>query len=158
MLVMNQINYKDLNARQKENYNYHKVSAVLADYGYTTIRLSDDWQGADFVAMHISGVEFLRVQLKGRLTISKKYEGKQLHITFSDGTDWYLYPHDDVMHAILQDKKVGKTKSWDFGMYTFPKLGKAQQKMLEPYKVKSLPLPLEDYHHAKRKADCPADR
>ncbi len=63
---------KDLNARQKENYNFQKISAVLADYGFVTLRLSDDWNGADFIALHKSG-ESLRVQLKARLSFSRKY-------------------------------------------------------------------------------------
>ena len=36
--------YRDLNSRQQENYNFQKVSAVLADYGFATLRLSADWQ------------------------------------------------------------------------------------------------------------------
>jgi hypothetical protein len=70
------------NARRKENYNYHKVSALLADYGFTTLRLSDDWQGADFIAQHIDGRQFVKVQLKGRLYFGKKYVGKELFVAF----------------------------------------------------------------------------
>ena len=44
------ITYSSLNPRQKENYNYQKLSALLADYGFVTMRLSDDWQGADMIA------------------------------------------------------------------------------------------------------------
>jgi len=29
----------------------HKVAAALADYGYNSMRLNDDWQGADFIAI-----------------------------------------------------------------------------------------------------------
>jgi hypothetical protein len=29
------VSYKALNARQRENYNFQKVSAVLADYGFS---------------------------------------------------------------------------------------------------------------------------
>ena len=54
-LELTRIRYADLNARQKENYNFQKVSAVLADFGFTTLRLTDDWQGADFIAQHIDG-------------------------------------------------------------------------------------------------------
>jgi len=43
------IDYKTLNSRQKENCNFQKVSAALADYGFVTLRLSDDWQGADLL-------------------------------------------------------------------------------------------------------------
>ena len=50
---LQKITYADLNSRQRENYNFQKVSALFADYGFTTMRLSDDWQGADFIAQHI---------------------------------------------------------------------------------------------------------
>ena len=66
------IDYEDLNSRQKENFNFQKVSAVLADYGFLTLRLSADWQGADFIAHHVSGDWYLKVQLKGRLTVDTK--------------------------------------------------------------------------------------
>ena len=89
-LQLNRIDYRELNARQKENYNYQKHSAVLADYGFVTLRLSDDWQGADFIAQHIDGETFLKVQLKGRAVVDKKYEGKDLYIAFSGGSSWYL--------------------------------------------------------------------
>jgi hypothetical protein len=71
---MEKINYNDLNSKQKENYNYHKVAAALADYGYDSMRLNNDWQGADFIA--VKDDEMLKVQLKGRFTIDKKYIGK----------------------------------------------------------------------------------
>lgn len=60
-MQLKKIAYTRLHARQKENFNYQKLSAVLADYGFVTLRLSDDWQGADFIAQHIDGKQFLRV-------------------------------------------------------------------------------------------------
>ena len=60
-VIFTRVDYKKLNARQKENYNFQKVSAFLADYGYVTLRLSDDWQGADFIAYHVNGESFLKV-------------------------------------------------------------------------------------------------
>ncbi|MDA9183252.1 hypothetical protein N9O26_00800 [Flavobacteriaceae bacterium] len=39
---LHKIHYKDLNSRQKENYNYHKVASALADYGYDCMRLNND--------------------------------------------------------------------------------------------------------------------
>ena len=59
--------YEDLNSRQQENYNFQKLAGVLAEFGYNCIRLSDDWEGADFLALHNDGATTLRVQLKGRL-------------------------------------------------------------------------------------------
>lgn len=67
-LKLTLVDYRMLNARQQENYSYYKVSAVLAECGFSTMRVSDDWQGADFIAQHIDGETFLKVQLKGRLS------------------------------------------------------------------------------------------
>ncbi len=52
MSKLTKIRYDDLNARQQENYNFHKAACVLAEYGYNCIRLSDDWEGADFLVYH----------------------------------------------------------------------------------------------------------
>ena len=41
------VDYSKLNAKQKENFNFHKVAAALADYGYDSMRLNNDWEGAD---------------------------------------------------------------------------------------------------------------
>jgi hypothetical protein len=97
---LEKIEYAKLNARQKENFNFQKISAVLADYGFVTMRLSDDWQGADFIALHIDGETVLRVQLKSRLTFQKSYCGKGLWIAFGNGDEWFLYPHDDLLKTI----------------------------------------------------------
>src|SRR5438093_1434095 len=120
------IQFSDLNARQKENFNYQKFSAVLADYGYVTLRLSDDWQGADFIAQHIDGATFLRVQLKSRLSFDKKFQGKGLYIAFPDPDResewWYLYPHDELLGKF---PRIEATEAWiQHGSYTFASLGK----------------------------------
>ena len=82
-LRLDKVVYQDLNAKQKESYNFQKLSSVLADYGYTTYRMFDDYNGADLHAVRISG-EVVKIQLKGRLTIDRKYLNKQLYIAFSD--------------------------------------------------------------------------
>ena len=64
-MALSRIAYHDLNARQQENYNFVKLSAVLADYGFVTMRLSADWQGADLIAQHVDGATFLKIQLSG---------------------------------------------------------------------------------------------
>ena len=65
------VTYEDLKPKQKENYNFAKISAVLADYGYVTMRISDDWEGADFIAHHHDGT-FLKVQLKSRNRVPRE--------------------------------------------------------------------------------------
>jgi len=133
---LERIRYSSLNSRQKENFNFQKISAVLADYGFVTLRLSDDWQGADFIAQHIDGATFARVQLKGRLTFDKKYSGKDLWVAFSDGESWFLYPHDELLERVLKVTDIGSTTSWsDRGGYSFPRLSKQLRELLETYRI-----------------------
>ena len=87
---MKKIEYSELNSRAKEMYNFQKVSAKLADYGFTTMWLNNDWQGADFIAVHVDGITDIKVQLKGRLSFDKKYIGKNIYICFRDNEDFYL--------------------------------------------------------------------
>lgn len=130
------VRYDDLNPRQQENYNFQKVSAILADYGFVTMRLSDDWQGADFIAHHVDGETLLRIQLKGRLSFAKKYEGKGLHVVFRDGAQWHLYPHDELLDRVLAETNVANTQSWrETGEYTYPRLSQQLRTFLEPYRI-----------------------
>jgi hypothetical protein len=106
---MEKVDYKKLNSKQKESYNYQSIAGVLAQYGYTTYRMHDDYHGSDFHAVHIDG-HVLKVQLKSRVTIHKKYLGKDIYIGFSnDRKTWYLYPHDQI-HAIITAHSPGAGK------------------------------------------------
>ena len=63
MLV--EIECKLLNAGQKDNLNFKKSSVMLADYGFNSLRLTDDWLGADFLACHVGGGNPIKIQLNG---------------------------------------------------------------------------------------------
>jgi hypothetical protein len=128
------IRYDELTSRQKENFNFQKISAVLADYGFATIRLSDDWCGADFIAQHVDGLKFLKVQLKGRLVFYQKYEGRELHIAFPCGGQWFIYPHDELLPHVLQIANVSRTYANKRG-YSFPTLSRRLRELLEPYRL-----------------------
>ena len=136
MSVFSRVTYSELNSRQQENYNFQKVAGELADYGFNCLRLTDDWQGADFIACHIDGDTFLKVQLKGRLTIDSKYCGKNVYIAFLDNGDCYIYPHDDVMSAILAMDKINNSRAWqDTRAYSWRYLPKWAVAMMSEYKV-----------------------
>jgi hypothetical protein len=105
--MFQRIVYTKLNPRQKENYNFHKAAARLADYGFNSIRLTDDWQGADFIAIHVDGETFFKVQLKGRLTINKKYLGRAIHIAFLHGDELYFYDHDQLVRHVEANGLIG---------------------------------------------------
>ena len=133
--VFERVKYSELNARQQESFNFQKVSAVLADYGFVTILLASDWQGADFIAQHRDGT-FLMVQLKGRLSFAKKYEGRDLYVCFRNGRDWFMYPHDVLLAQVLEQTSMGASASWrQHGGYSFPVLSKTMLNFLEPYRL-----------------------
>lgn len=125
------IKYENLNAKAKEMYNFQKISAKLADYGFTTMWLNNDWKGADFLAVHANGNTFLKVQLKGRLSFDKKYIGKDIYICFISGVDTYLYPHDLILDEI--EHRISD-KTWlAKGTWSTPKLTAENIRLLNPY-------------------------
>jgi hypothetical protein len=135
IIKFQRIRYDLLNARQKEAFNFQKVSAVLADYGYITILLSSDWAGADFIALHLDGTT-RKVQLKGRFTIDKKYLKQDLYICFRDGEQWFIYPHDELVEKVLATSSIAETESWmTGGGYSFPGLSAKLRELLQPYKI-----------------------
>ena len=112
------VNYQELNAKQKENYNYHKVASALADYGYDSMRLNNDWEGADFIA--VKGDDMLKVQLKGRFTIDKKYIGKDLYVAFIESNAVKIYNHDLIVQELSEN--ITESKSWKVnGLYHWGK-------------------------------------
>jgi hypothetical protein len=104
--------YKDLNARQQEAYNFQKVAAALADYGFNCIKLQDDWLGADFLALHKDKELTLKVQLKGRPGVARKYEAKGLHLAFPQRGSWYLIEHDTFLELVREHLDWLSTDSW----------------------------------------------
>ncbi|MEN2426098.1 hypothetical protein [Chromobacterium vaccinii] len=136
MMAWQPVAYEQLNARQKENYNFQKLAAVLADYGFNCLRLTDDWEGADFIACHIDGETFLKVQLKGRLAFDRKYHGKNIHMAFRDGDHFYLYPHDTLLDEVMRLGLIKGSDSWEQkGTYHFPSLPQEQLNLLQSYRI-----------------------
>jgi len=128
---LEKINYDDLNAKAKEMYNYQKVSAKLADYGFTTMWLNNDWQGADFIAVHVDGVTDMKVQLKGRLSFSRKYIGKNIYMCFISNGDIYLYPHDSILNEI--EHRISDKIWLEKGTWNSSKLTNENKQLLKPY-------------------------
>ena len=38
--------YESLNAKQKDIFDFQRSAAMLADYGFNSIKLANDWLGA----------------------------------------------------------------------------------------------------------------
>ena len=121
-----------------ETYNFHKAAAVLAEYGFDCMRLSDDWAGADFLAHHKDSGQTLKVQLKSNLVIAQKYlDDKDLFMCFPlDRTgNWYLIKHSDLIELVCQHSASWlESSSWKHRkMYGSNRGTKEMRKALEPY-------------------------
>lgn len=132
------VSYEDLNAKQKELFNFQKVAARLADYGFNCIKLSDDWQGADFLAYHINGTTTLKVQLKSRATIKHKYRGKDIWIAFPHKGDWYLIEHDRLVEKAGECTPWLLSESWKVRLdgYSSASINQTLLESLSPNKLK----------------------
>jgi hypothetical protein len=128
------VNYNDLNSRQQENFNFAKLAGVLAEYGFTALRLSDDWKGADLIAVHIDGDKDFKVQLKGRLTFERKYLHKNIWIAFRCGETWYLYDHDALFDRVRE--RIERSDSWqERGGYSWPRPPDWAFDLLDTYRL-----------------------
>jgi hypothetical protein len=135
-MKLEKIKYSDLSAKAQETYNFHKIAAILSDFGYNSIWLSNDWNGADFIAVHVDGVSDIKVQLKGGVSFAKKYIGKNLYIGFLENGELYLYPHDEVLEKV--ESAISDRKWLEKGTYFQTKITSRFREILEPYKVERL--------------------
>ena len=124
--------YGQLTGKQQESRNFHKVAAALADYGYDSIRLCDDWEGADFFALHIDGKTVLRVQLKGRFGFDKKYRGKNLWIAFRDNKTGkiFIYQHDKLLSRFIAHFEKNSSDWRNKGKHHFPGVSPENEELL----------------------------
>ena len=132
-IKLTKIEYRTLNSKAQETYNFHKMAAILADYGYNCLWLNDDWNGADCIAVHIDGISDFKIQLKGSISFARKYWAKNIYIAFFEQGDLYIYPHDYIL-AQVENNIADKT--WlEKGTYFQTKITKKFRQILERYKV-----------------------
>ena len=128
------IDYTQLNSRAQENYNADKLGALMADYGYHCMRLSDDFNGADMIALR-EGEETLHIQLKGRVMIKPEYMNKGLYIAFPIKGDFYVLLHDTLVE-ICGERGYLETRAWlEQGKWHVGNPPKAMIEMLQPFKL-----------------------
>ena len=127
-------------SRSKEAFNLAQLGAVLARKQEYLLRLPFDSNGADVLAYNPATLEARPIQLKARVTISKKYQQKPgLWIAFPNWSsesrqDWYLLAHDDLVQ-ILGPEKLEKKDAWSSGG-----LSQAQKRALKEYMIGSIDL------------------
>lgn len=134
-MVFVKIAYEDLNAKQKEIYNYQKVASLLNEYGYNCIKLSDDWEGADFLAYHFTTSVTMKVQLKSRIELSTIYQNKNIFLAFPIKSQWYLIDHDLLLQWYITNTKISNSTTWQQGKYRTEFYSKKMLTYLSTYKI-----------------------
>ena len=134
------VNYRHLTAKQREQYNFQVVAGKLAEYGFNCMKLSDDWQGADFLAYHKDGSNTLKVQLKSRAMISRKYQGKDIWICFPvrnpTSRRWYLVPHEKLIDIVGEHTPWLESDSWvEGGQYSSDRPSRRLLDALAPFVI-----------------------
>lgn len=137
IMKLEKIDYKKLNSKQKEIYNFQIVAGELAEYGFNCIKLADDWNGADFLAYHFAGNKTLKVQLKSRLTVAQKYLGNEIYMAFSVSKTgrWYLILHEKLVQIMRENVGIlGQDICWDGkGEYSTQSPNAKVLQCIEPY-------------------------
>ena len=99
-----------------EVINRNIVVTLLLQHGYNVfLPVYDD--GIDFIVHRRSDDRILKVQLKSRWTIDRKYKGRGIWVAFPYRGDWYLVPHETLMETAPAG--VLNSRSWiDGGKYS----------------------------------------
>lgn len=132
-IKLEKVDYLQLSAKARENYNFHQMAAILSNYGYHCLWLNDDWNGADCIAVHIDGISDIKIQLKGNISFDKKYCGKNLYIAFFEDKELYVYPHDALLAQV--EYLISDKKWMEQGTYFQTKISKRFQEIIKPYNI-----------------------
>ncbi|MFC1609554.1 hypothetical protein ACFL6C_01220 [Myxococcota bacterium] len=114
-----------------EARNAHSLCIALIEQGWIPAKPDYD-EGVDLMAWHEKRGKTRAIQLKGRLTVAKKYLGRGIWLAFPASGWWYMVSHDWVLE---QKPEVKKTKSWKHGgEYNWPRLTAEWSRKLKPYR------------------------
>lgn len=130
---------------EKSRYG-SQVREVINRNTFVSLALAEGFNA--YLPVYDGGVDFIlyreeyglirKVQLKGRWTIDKKYEGRDLWVAFPIETEWYLVPHNAMVDMAEAQGKT-KTASWiEAGLYSTGAPSKAIIKACAPYRFKSI--------------------
>ena len=88
------------------------------------------------LAYHKDGNETLRVHLKGRLTVDRKYCRQGLWMNFPAGGNWRLVEHDELSRIVGKETTWLGTMSWtESGLHHSRRPPRAPLERLAPYRV-----------------------
>lgn len=133
------IDYNKLSGKEQESYNAALLISQMAKWGYLeSQKINGDKHGADLIFYRSSDAKILKVQLKGRVTLSKNYVGKELLVAFRNRKtrEWFLYDHDVVLEKVLSLGYLEGTRSWDkTGGWSWSYCPEWLQRIMDDWKI-----------------------
>ena len=131
--------------------NRNTVASLALERGYD-VYLPVHAGGVDLVLLHRDSGKLIKVQLKGRWTIERKYLGREIWIAFPIDGDWYLMEHDRMVE--LGDRQgYTRNPSWtEKGIWNIPSPSKAVRESCAPYKFAPIDEVEEDAASAEEDA------
>ena len=116
-----------------ELINCNELTAELMARGWNVyLPVYDD--GIDILAMESESDKLLRIQLKSRWTIDKKYQCRNIEKAFSEKGICYLILHDDAV-ALGNKYPYCSSKSWtrDNGAYSVSPMSRHLSIDMQPH-------------------------
>jgi hypothetical protein len=130
------IDLGQLSVSEIRKYNYNKVTAALADYGFATELAPEGQVLWDFVATQLSSGKQIKVLIRPQMTLEKKFLGKDIYICFLEGSNWYIYPHDQHYEHVRITSNLMDTTSWKKeGTFTVSKLSAQNKLAIARFKI-----------------------
>lgn len=113
-----------------------EISNIFLEQGWMVYRPEADVGGVDFLVMNLKTEEVRKIQLKGRWTVDKKYQNKNIWICFSMGKEWYVCSHERMVDIgiecglLLWEQKNGNERT----TYSVEPMSKKMFNLMLPYR------------------------
>jgi hypothetical protein len=133
-------NETEFSSQSKEVENRYAFSGYFLRAGFIPYLPEYD-AGVDLILYRERDDLLLKVQLKARWSVDRKYFGRDIWMAFPDRvydqeTAWYLVPHDlMVVHA---QAKHSKSESWQRGAYSKPYLTRDLAEACSEFRVPAI--------------------
>lgn len=121
----------------KEIKYRYLISPYFLDDGFIPFTPEFD-TGVDLIIYRERDDLLIKLQLKSRWTIHKKYEGRGIAMAFPDRGDFYLIPHDLCIDYAKTQSNFLNTSSWkDKGIYHMASMSLAMREHFAPFCLKA---------------------
>lgn len=115
----------------------HRISPIFLDDGFIPFLPEFD-TGIDLIIYREKDDLTIKLQLKSRWTINRKYLGRNLAIAFPSDEGFYLAPHDALFAFSKDNTNYLKTQSWLVsGQYHTRTLSQVLRRQFAPYLLRN---------------------